>query len=67
MITGESAGAADDTVARHDEGNRVLADGSAEELTVSRRDGAVFKAARRADWGDAFDPESGDASDDDDA
>ncbi|MBV2185359.1 MAG: methyltransferase type 11 [Rhizobium sp.] len=32
------------------------ADGHAEELTVSRRDGAVFKAARRADWGDAFEP-----------
>ncbi len=31
------------------------ADGSASEITVSRRDGAVFKAARRADWGDAFD------------
>lgn len=44
-----------------------LADGRAEELTVSRRDGAVFKAARRADWGDAFEPETGDVSDDDDA
>lgn len=44
-----------------------LADGRVEELTVSRRDGAVFKAARRADWGDAFEPEIGDASDDDDA
>ncbi|PZU87104.1 MAG: methyltransferase type 11 [Shinella sp.] len=30
-------------------------DGSASEITVSRRDGAIFKAARRADWGDAFD------------
>ncbi len=44
-----------------------LADGRAEELPVSRRDGAVFKAARRADWGDAFEPETGDVSDDDDA
>lgn len=42
-----------------------LADGRAEETTVSRRDGAVFKAARRADWGDAFEPvETGDGDDD---
>ncbi|MGV2109268.1 small ribosomal subunit Rsm22 family protein [Agrobacterium vitis] len=26
--------------------------GTAEETTLSRRDGALFKAARRADWGD---------------
>ena len=43
-----------------------LADGRAEELTVSRRDGAVFKAARRADWGDAFEPETGEGGGDDD-
>ncbi|MBW8444880.1 MAG: hypothetical protein K0M49_04545 [Arenimonas sp.] len=42
-----------------------LADGDAEELTVSRRDGAVFKAARRADWGDAFEPQNGEDGDDD--
>lgn len=42
-----------------------LADGHAEEMTVSRRYGAVFKAARRADWGDAFEPvETGDGDDD---
>lgn len=40
------------------------ADGSAAEMTVSRRDGAVFKAARRADWGDAFDPAAGSGHDD---
>lgn len=44
-----------------------LADGRAEELTVSRRDGAVFKVARRADWGDAFEPETGNVRGDDDA
>ncbi|GEO84590.1 MULTISPECIES: small ribosomal subunit Rsm22 family protein [Alphaproteobacteria] len=42
-----------------------LSDGRAEELTISRRDGAVFKAARRADWGDAFEPEVRDGGDDD--
>jgi ribosomal protein RSM22 (predicted rRNA methylase) len=30
-------------------------DGTAGERLISRRDGAVFKAARRADWGDTLD------------
>lgn len=34
-------------------------DGVAEETTISRRDGEVFKAARRADWGDHIDVETG--------
>jgi ribosomal protein RSM22 (predicted rRNA methylase) len=29
------------------------ADGTAAEKLVTRREGATFKAARRADWGDA--------------
>lgn len=31
-------------------------DGSAGEQLFSKRDGAVYKAARRADWGDGVDP-----------
>jgi len=31
-------------------------DGRAEEKLLTRRDGPAFKAARRADWGDAFEP-----------
>lgn len=34
-------------------------DGVAKETTISRRDGEVFKAARRADWGDHIDLETG--------
>jgi ribosomal protein RSM22 (predicted rRNA methylase) len=30
------------------------ADGSASERLVSRREGALFKTARRLDWGDAL-------------
>lgn len=32
------------------------ADGTAGEITVSRRDGELFRQARRADWGDGLDP-----------
>ena len=32
-----------------------LSDGSADEVTLSRRDGEAFKQARRADWGDGLD------------
>jgi len=31
-------------------------DGTADERLVTRREGAAFKAARRVDWGDVFDP-----------
>ena len=37
-------------------------DGTAADKVVTRRDGDAFKAARRADWGDAFMPASPSAS-----
>lgn len=35
-------------------------DGTASDVTVSRRDGDLFRQARRADWGDAIDMEAAD-------
>ncbi|MBP1850708.1 small ribosomal subunit Rsm22 family protein [Rhizobium halophytocola] len=39
------------------------ADGTAREQTFSRRDGDVFKQARRADWGDGLNLAEGDQTD----
>jgi len=37
-----------------------LKDGSAADITVSRRNGELFKQARRADWGDAMEVDGAD-------